>query len=94
MLSNEQDLLPRILSIGTCRVLRVKQVGIAFFVENDVGHIDEAGMRHEDWKVVAISKGQDAYKESHQFLAQANVQVLQQIKKDLAARGRGVGAGV
>lgn len=80
---DEAALEPRILSMGTCRVLRVKQVGAVFFVENDVGHIDELQQRSEDWKIVAVSKGEHAYKEAHDFLMRANGDVLRTLAEDM-----------
>jgi hypothetical protein len=85
-----QDLEPRILSIATSRMLRVKQVGVVYFIENLSYHrrIDEDGNEQvdEQWKVVATAKGKDAHKEAHLWLAEANMEIIHMIATRPVAR--------
>lgn len=86
-----EDLEPRIISMGTTRVLRLKQVGSVFFVENmqERRRTDDAGKEttSEEWKVVAISKGgDDPMMEAHKFLADANIKVRAMIDEDMRRR--------
>lgn len=86
--ANESELEARVISMGTCRVLRIKQVGKVFFVENmqQRREVDTAGKEtlQEEWKIVAVSKDPErGYFEAHEFLAEANQKVLAMMAQDM-----------
>lgn len=93
------DLEPRVVSIGTCRALRIRQVGRTFLVENNQPTRDERGDLHDHWKVVAVvkpdadPKAPSASMQAHKWLADANRTVLGMTAEDMrrkniaAARG-------
>lgn len=76
------DTEPQIICIGTTRGLRVKRVGLTYFVEN--AHIERDRNEHGDitWKVVAVAKGPDARNEAIEWLCQANKEVAATMEKD------------
>jgi hypothetical protein len=74
-----QHLEPEIISLGTTRGLRVRRVGVVFFVES-LHLTREPGVEGviEAWKVVAVAKGEKARAESIQWLHDANIAVQKQ----------------
>lgn len=80
-----------ILAYGTTRGLRLTRVGMVFFVESAKLERDEDGETVE-WKVVAVAKGQDpaeSYQEACAWLAQANIEVIETIRRDRHSGKRG-----
>lgn len=78
----DQDLEPEIISVGTSRLLRVKRIGRVFLVENlhyerDVK--DGKEIITERWKAVSTARGKNAYNEAHQWLHEANRDILKLI---------------
>lgn len=78
---SESDLIPEIIAMGTCRMLRIKRVGDVFFVENlhQVRTLSEqtgGEIVTDHWKSVAIAKGKDARQEAFEWLQQANIDVI------------------
>lgn len=83
-----------IISVGTSRVLRLKRIGTTFLVENMQERRDVANHIEEQWKVVCSIRpdGKDTQKHemseawiaAHQWLAQANINVLEMMQKDMA----------
>lgn len=83
---DEQDLEPREISYGTCRALRIRQIGQVYLIENLQIVRDDAGAEQEHWSTVAISRpsgeGKSPYAEAHEWLAQANQDVMDMIHND------------
>lgn len=81
-----QDLEPREISYGTCRALRIRQIGQVYLIENNQLLRDEHGKLLDNWKTIAVSRpsgeGKSPYAEAHEWLAQANQDVMDMIHKD------------
>lgn len=84
-----------IVSEGTCRVLRIRRIGVVYFVEN---------LQGDRWKVVAVSKlslareEKTPRQEAHEWMMQANAEVLNMqragVPNGAPARGPGQGHGL
>lgn len=78
-----ESLEPQIISVATCRALRVKQVGRVYFVESAHISRDPATNKETvDWKPVAVAKGDKARTEAIMWLNEANVKVMATIARD------------
>lgn len=78
-----EALEPRVISIGTCRTLRIRQIGVVFFVENNQPQRKEDDSLEDHWKVVAVVKKDHTgrnphtpWDEAHMWLADANEKVM------------------
>lgn len=82
------DVEPEVVSVGTSRILRIRRIGEVYLVEN---------LQGERWKVVAVSKpslardGKTPRQEAHEWLMQANAEILnmQRVGVPNGARARG-----
>lgn len=93
------DLTPEVISIGTCRALRIRRIGLTYMVENNHLSRDGVGATSDNWKVVAVVKpDQDpkkpsAHVQAHRWLADANEKVFALMDEDMrrseAAAARG-----
>lgn len=84
MNADEEFVQPEVVSIGTCRVLRIRRIGRVFFIEQNQQErvIDDKGERLVDnWIGIAVSKGEKARAEAHDFLDNANAQFIQESLK-------------
>lgn len=76
------DLEPVVISIALCRALRIRRVGMTFFVENNQPVRDGDDQLHDYWKVVAVIKpdhkpgSPSAWDQAHQWLWSANEKVM------------------
>jgi hypothetical protein len=79
------NLDPEILSIGTCRAVRLKRIGRTFLIESAHYERDRNDHVNTVWKTVAISKGGNdhkSYVDAMEFLSSANIKVLEFIEKE------------
>ena len=81
---NEDALKPAILAMGTCRILRLKQIGAIFLVENRVAVHPETG--EETWRVVSKATGEDARMEAMKWMCDANKSVIDTWRNDRKRR--------
>lgn len=76
----EPDLEPRIIAVGTSRMLRIQQIGAVYFVQGLKLHrsVGSDGVEkvEDQWENVAIAKGKDARREAFEWLNEANIQVI------------------
>lgn len=80
---SEADLTPEVISMGTCRMLRIRRIGAVFFVENLFQERAADGTVTDQWKSVAVAKGANARIEALQWLQTANEEA---IRLSVAAR--------
>ena len=81
----EEALEPRVLLMTITGLFRIRQIGVAFFVEQlqRVPRVEAGEMAYdEEWKVMALAKpstareGRTPYQEAVDFMQGANQQVL------------------
>ena len=81
------DLEPEVVSMGTCRALRIRRIGLTYLVENLKlkRRLDEDGEEvvEDDWAIVAISKGKTAREDAHGWMRDANADVMRIIEQDM-----------
>lgn len=90
---DDTDLIPEVISIARCQALRIRRIGVVFFVESK--HIERTTMDDgaevitDAWKVVAIAKPDllkprkdSPRKEAFDFMHEAQALALEQQRKD------------
>lgn len=89
-----ESLEPRVISIGTSRQLRIRQIGVVFFIENNQPIRKDDDSLEENWKVVAVVKKdhtgrnkREPWDEAHMWLADANEKVMAVVREAKARAG-------
>lgn len=93
---SERELVPEVIAMGTCRILRLRRIGTTHLVEQNRFHrrvVDGTEVIDDNWQTVAIVKpdGKDKSPraEAMEWMCRANHQIMQMWNTQRAASTNG-----
>jgi hypothetical protein len=70
------DIEGTVVAMGTCRMLRIRHVGLKYFCEQMHYKRNQDNSVEERWTTVAVATGRTARGEAFQWLGDANVAII------------------